>query len=205
MTPPGAADAGEVRIEPVARPDVDAIAALAREIWQAHYPDLIGQAQIDYMLEQRYRPALVRAELERDDLWWDKLIVGSALAGFASYFLTEDGRTMKLDKLYVHPRHQRRGYGGRLIDRALARARTLGCERLLLAVNRRNATAIAAYRKHGFRVAEKKVTDIGGGFVMDDFIMVRKVTNACENKPLDEGVPERGSAVNCAKNAANRR
>ena len=82
---------------------------------------------------------------------------------------------MKLDKLYVHPRHQRCGHGGRLIARARDRARARGCQRLVLAVNRHNLTAIAAYRKHGFGIEEAVVTDIGGGFVMDDFIMARDV------------------------------
>ena len=79
---------------------------------------------------------------------------------------------MKLDKLYVHPRHQRHGHSGRLIEHARERARARGCARLMLAVNRHNASAIAAYRKHGFRVEAARVTDIGGGFVMDDYIMV---------------------------------
>ena len=34
--------------------EVDAIAALARVIWQDAYAAIITQAQIDYMLEQRY-------------------------------------------------------------------------------------------------------------------------------------------------------
>ena len=41
----------------------------------------------------------------------------------------------------------------------------------MLAVNKRNAAAIAAYRKHGFEIVEAVVKDIGGGFVMDDYIM----------------------------------
>src|SRR6185295_16266376 len=62
-----------VRIEPLAADDVEAIAALAAEIWHHHYPAIITPAQIDYMLQQRYAPALVRAELGRDGIWWDKL------------------------------------------------------------------------------------------------------------------------------------
>ena len=35
--------------------------------------------------------------------------------------------------------------------------------------------AIAAYRKHGFEVRDSIVKAIGGGFVMDDYIMARPV------------------------------
>ena len=47
-------DSLNIQIRPVTPPDVPAISALAREIWQAAYPGIITQDQIDFMLEQRY-------------------------------------------------------------------------------------------------------------------------------------------------------
>ena len=172
----GTAPDNRARIEPLAEGDVERLAALAREIWYAHYPAIISVAQIEYMLEERYRAEVVLAELRRDGVWWDKLIIADAMEGFASYFLTGAPGEMKLDKLYVHPRLQRRGYGGMMIAHAGAVAGARGCNRLVLAVNRNNRTAIDAYLKHGFHIAEAAVKDIGGGFVMDDYIMVKRVT-----------------------------
>ncbi len=40
-----------------------------------------------------------------------------------------------------------------------------------LTANKRNDPAIEAYRHHGFRIRGPIVTDIGGGFVMDDHRM----------------------------------
>lgn len=166
----------DVIIASVEAGDVERLAGLAREIWYAHYSAIISAAQIEYMLGQRYHSDVVLAELRSDGMWWDKLIVAGQMAGFASYFLTGVPGEMKLDKLYVHPRLQRRGYGGMMIARAGDVARSNGCSRLVLAVNRNNRSAIAAYLKHGFRVADAVVKDIGGGFVMDDYIMVKPVT-----------------------------
>ena len=162
-----------VRIEALSETDIDPLAALAREIWYAHYPAIISTAQIEYMLDQRYRPAIVRSELASPGIWWDKLMIGPAMAGFSSYFLVEHAHEMKLDKLYVHPRQQRRGYGGLMIDRACEVGRAQGCRRLVLAVNKRNAAAIAAYLKHGFEVIDSIAKDIGGGFVMDDYVLAK--------------------------------
>ena len=159
------------RILPLETGDVERLAALAREIWYAHYPQIITIAQIEYMLCQRYAHDLVREELRREGLWWSKLMVGGEMAGFASYFLTGAAGEMKIDKLYVHPRHQRRGYGGQFIEHIGRVARQHGCDRLTLAVNKGNRSAIGAYLKHGFSIAESVVKDIGGGFVMDDYIM----------------------------------
>lgn len=166
-----------VRIEPLNEGDVEQVVALAREIWYAHYPAIISVGQIEYMLAQRYGHDVVREELRRAGLWWDKLMIGGEMAGFASYFLSPVACEMKLDKLYVHPRHQRRGYGGLMIARAIGVARRAGRTRLVLAVNRNNAGAIAAYLKHGFHVADAALKDIGGGYAMDDYIMEKPVTS----------------------------
>ena len=160
-------------IAPLAEDEDDAVCALAAEIWRRHYPPIIGSAQTEYMLAQRYDPKIVRAELARDDIWWDTLSEDEAIVAFASSFPAEADRAIKIDKLYVHPERQRMGYGGALIEHTCERAARLGYGRVLLAVNKRNAHAIAAYLKHGFEIGEAVVKDIGGGFVMDDYIMER--------------------------------
>lgn len=154
---------------------MEQLAGLAREIWYAHYSAIISVAQIEYMLGERYNSYVVLAELRCDGMWWDKLMVAGGMAGFASYFLTGVPGEMKLDKLYVHPRLQRRGYGGMMIARAGEVARSRGCSRLVLAVNKNNRSAIAAYWKHGFRIANAVTKDIGGGFIMDDYVMEKSV------------------------------
>ena len=164
-----------VRIAPLGDADIDRLVALAAEIWHAHYPAIISAAQIEYMLGQRYSPAVVQAELKRRDLWWDQLLVENRMCGFASYFLTANAGEMKLDKLYVDPARQRLGLGGRMIDHLSERALAQRCTTLILAVNKRNERAIGAYRMHGFVEREAVRVDIGNGFVMDDFIMAKSL------------------------------
>ena len=164
-----------VEIRAMAEADIEVVGALAREIWRAHYPGIISAAQIEYMLDERYSPAVLRTEVGKQGLWWDLLLRAGVIRAFSSYFRTDRPDEMKLDKLYVHPDCQRRGYGGRLIDRAVDCARAQRCSRLILAVNKGNANALAAYRKHGFQIESAVVKEIGGGFVMDDYVMVRNL------------------------------
>jgi len=166
---------GTVSIAPIASDDIDELIALAGIAWRAHYPGIISVAQIEYMLAQRYNMSVIRGELERGEARWDVLRVDGMMTAFASYFASERPRAARLDKLYVHPGHLRKGYGGMLIDHACKVMREAGCDTLMLAVNKHNASAIAAYRKHGFRIAESVTKDIGGGFVMDDYIMLKGV------------------------------
>jgi GNAT superfamily N-acetyltransferase len=163
----------KVRIGRVTDTDVEGVIELASKVWWHHYPGIISPAQIEYMLRQRYEPALIREELQRHDLWWDKLVADVAIIAFASSILAEPA-TVKLDKLYVHPAYQRKGYGALLVDHVCQRARERNCLKVILAVNKRNAGAIAAYARYGFRIEESAVTDIGDGFVMDDYIMARQ-------------------------------
>jgi len=157
--------------------DTPRIAALARIIWQDAYSGIITPAQIDYMLEQRYNPARLREELDAPGHWWDQAFIGDARAGFAACHLTAMPGEIKLDKLYVLPECQRQGIGAALIARAQEHGVAAGCTTLILAVNKRNERAIAAYRKHGFAIREAVCVDIGGGFVMDDFIMARSIAS----------------------------
>ncbi|MCL2525370.1 MAG: GNAT family N-acetyltransferase [Betaproteobacteria bacterium] len=162
-----------IQIRPATPDEVPAIAALAREIWQAAYAEIISQAQIDFMLAQRYDHQRLRADLDSADKWFDLACHDGRRAGFAGSEIYRG--EFKLDKLYIHPDYQRRGVGGQLIAHVAARASRLGYSGLILAVNKRNEKAIAAYGKHGFTIREAIETDIGDGFVMDDFIMEKKL------------------------------
>jgi ribosomal protein S18 acetylase RimI-like enzyme len=173
--------------------EVEAVAELARVVWQAAYADIVSPAQRDYMLAQRYGAERMRVELASGRVWWDVAEQAGTLVAFASCQLTETPGEMQLDKLYVHPRWQRQGLGGRLIACAEGRALTQGCDTLVLAVNKRNAPAIAAYRKHGFAVRAAVVKAIGGGFVMDDYIMEKRLLPRDPACPSKTPLPPRGA------------
>lgn len=157
-----------LRLSRLAATDVDAVSALARVVWQATYPALISQAQIDAMLADRYAAPRIREQLDDPrHAWWGAW--QDALVAFAHALIDEAG--CKLDKLYVHPAWQHHGIGAALLHEAEAWARGQGATRMRLQVNRGNAQAIRAYEKYGFRVAGSQVFDIGHGFVMDDHVM----------------------------------
>jgi len=165
-----------VQILPAGEQDLAAIAALADVIWRAHYPGIISAAQIEFMLGWMYSLETLREELLKQGIRFVQLRVADAMAGFAAYGPTNDQSTFKLHKLYVHPGQQGCGLGSRLLSHCEQAAAELGAERLILAVNKRNHRAIRTYERNGYFVLESVVTDIGGGFVMDDFVMAKTLT-----------------------------
>lgn len=161
-----------VEIRPAAPEHLAEIAALAAVIWRAHYPGIISHEQIDYMLDRMYDVEVMRHELG-SGIAYDRLLVNGALRGFSSYGATSNMGVVKLHKLYVHPDCQRRGFGTLLLNHVKTAARERGFTTIILTVNKKNEKAIAAYLKNGFAIRESLVVDIGGGFVMDDYVMTK--------------------------------
>ena len=161
-----------IQIERATVEHLAGISALAAVIWRAHYPGIISPAQIDHMLARMYNVATMRHELE-DGVTWFRALVDGELRGFASVGPTDIASEFKLHKLYVHPDWQRLGLGSALLQECESTARAPGATMLTLNVNQRNAVALAAYRQRGFTIRDFIVADIGGGFVMDDYVMVK--------------------------------
>jgi diamine N-acetyltransferase len=156
-----------MEILPATTEHVHEIARLAGIVWRAHYPGIISPEQIEYMLAKMYDLEQLRREMATG-VTYLRAIEAEELLGFAAF--GPIANEVKLHKLYVHPQHQRRGIGTELIrhvERASA-GRTL-----VLTVNKRNQHAIAAYKKHGFVIHDSIVVEIGSGFVMDDYVMVK--------------------------------
>jgi ribosomal protein S18 acetylase RimI-like enzyme len=168
------------RIDAITAADFAILARLGETIWREHYSSIISFAQIDYMLADRYTPQKLRQYLDADDRWLLLLRIdsgaGSLAIGYCSYALTgKPGEmkpsAMKLEQLYLLPELHRKGLGGLMLRHVEEQARVRELGMLMLQVNKRNAGAIAFYRKAGFSVRKEAIFDIGGGFVMDDYVM----------------------------------
>jgi ribosomal protein S18 acetylase RimI-like enzyme len=160
-------------IQPVASvDDIRIVQSLARTIWFDHYPGIISWAQVHYMLERGYREDVIAAEIA-EGVVWEIVRDRDVPVGFCAYRLRD--RDVSLDKLYVLATARRGGFARACVARAAKYAREHGRESVSLTVNKRNTAAIRAYLAMGFSFAGAIVKDIGGGFVMDDYVMRLRV------------------------------
>ena len=106
------------------------------------------------------------------------------LDGGAGYIaIREESDALFLSKLYV--RKCFRGLHFAADTMAFLRGyRARGLNRIYLTVNKRNTGSISFYRKQGFRTIRSQTSDIGGGFVMDDYVMELPAGEFPENRPL---------------------
>jgi ribosomal protein S18 acetylase RimI-like enzyme len=170
MTPPTPPD---IAIAAGTEADLPVVARLADAIWRAHYPGIVAQEQIDYMLARGYAVGALAKFVEAPGAGLAIARAGGERVGFAAWYRPDESATTKLDKLYALPSRHGRGVGRALIAHVEAAARRDGARTLVLDVNKHNATAIVAYRACGFSTRESIVADIGGGFVMDDYVMAK--------------------------------
>jgi len=149
--------------------DVQAIQTLARRIWEEAYSQLLSKGQIEYMLEMMYSGRVIESEIARGTIW--EFIYFNGLAvGYISYVFEEDN-SVKLSKIYISEIGRGRGIADEALKRIIRYAMKNEKSYVYLTVNKGNTRAIRAYEKAGFSIVESVVTDIGSGFVMDDYIM----------------------------------
>ncbi len=145
------------------------VASLAAKIWQVHYPPIVGQEQVDYMLKRFYEfEALKKQHTEGQDFYLinkDNRNIGFisvSQKGVSNFFI---------HKFYMVASEQAKGLGEIVfvLIKTLFRSR----ERMTieLTVNRQNFKAINFYFKLGFRIKEVANFDIGDGYLMNDFVM----------------------------------
>ena len=154
--------------------EIPVIRDLAHRIWHSCYPGMIPVEQIEYMLGWMYSAEKIREEMAGGVLW--QLVMHDGLP--AGYFsLTFHSASLaELNKLYLLPELQGRGFGQEMLAHATALAAARGCTELRLRVNKRNERALRSYTRAGFRIVEELVADIGGGFVMDDYVLARSIS-----------------------------
>ena len=157
--------------------DIPVLRELADKTWRESYAAMLTPEQIDYMLVRMYARETIAHELAEGVIWELALLADEAI-GFHSCTHVPGERRLKLNKLYLLPERQGNGLGQVLLVRVHELAASLGVEEVWLQVNKRNPRAIAAYERAGYRIARSAVFDIGGGFVMDDFVMTRPVARA---------------------------
>jgi ribosomal protein S18 acetylase RimI-like enzyme len=162
-----------IKLVPVAQDDTDKINELVRLsdlIWRQHYPSIITLEQIDYMLQKFHSATAIAAQITTGQLYF--IITQDDVAvGYTSISIKEN--EVFLHKLYVDAKVHQKGVGGEALDLLIGNFGEN--KKIRLQVNRKNYTAINFYFKKGFKIETVADFDIGNGFLMEDFVMVKSL------------------------------
>ena len=155
--------------------DAALIRELAEHTWPVSYAGIISPGQIRYMLDLMYNLPKIEASIRdpKQEFWLAE--ENGKLLGFCGieYNFPETGFT-RIHKLYVLPETQGSGCGKMLLEKAAEESRKRGIWKLHLNVNKYNK-ATGFYQKQGFVTDYEEVLEIGDGYVMDDYIMIKQL------------------------------
>ena len=158
----------DIRFIKAVEDDIPLIRVLAEKIWWQHYPSIISDDQIVYMLDKMYSEDSIRAQMQAGQHYTLIYAEGEAVGYYA--ISEKEPHRFFLHKLYLDTDRHRGGIGSAAFRNILKDCK--GYEEIALQVNRRNIKAVNFYFKQGFTIAYAKDFDFGSGYTMDDFWMV---------------------------------
>lgn len=97
------------------------------------------------------------------------------IIGYTGGHVEKDTNRFFVSKIYLLKEHRGHGIAAAVTRFYEALCRDRGLDAMYLTVNKQNAMAIRAYEKQGFETTDAVQTDIGEGFIMDDYIMEKKL------------------------------
>ncbi|MEI6408840.1 MAG: GNAT family N-acetyltransferase [Bacteroidota bacterium] len=154
--------------------DAPLIEELAIRIWWAHYPEIVSNEQIAYMLERGYSVPALQQQMAEGQVFRIIYSESGDAIGYISISCKSPGSYF-IHKFYVDTQQQGKGIGVAVFQQVLNSYPDL--QELRLVVNRRNYRSINFYFKVGFTIEFCLDTPIGEGFSMDDFQMLWKRPN----------------------------
>jgi len=152
--------------------DIKKVEQLAYEIWTQHYTPIIGIDQVDYMLENFQSFEAIEKQISEGMSYFLLFFEEEPVGYMAS---KPEGENMFLSKIYVLSDFRGKGIGSYAMNYLETRAKEVGCRNLSLTVNKNNTDSIRAYEKLGFINVRPLQTDIGKGFIMDDYFMKKQL------------------------------
>lgn len=147
---------------------IELTARLASEIWQDCYARILKPEQIAYMVDNIQSSPAITRQIKEEGYEYFLIYTGEDAAGYIGVQAKDD--KLLLSKLYLLSAYRGQHLGQQGLEFVEELARQRDCAGVWLTVNRHNERAISIYRKTGYEITREEATDIGGGFVMDDFI-----------------------------------
>jgi ribosomal protein S18 acetylase RimI-like enzyme len=137
---------------------VPAIEDVLRETWHDTYAALLPKTALEAITSQWHAPALLAEQIEDPDIYFAIARDGGVVAGVITARRHDDA--IVVGRLYVRPKHQRRGIGRALMESSY-RAFSGVC-RVRLTVKADNRKGVVFYAGLGFREVARSSEEIAG-------------------------------------------
>lgn len=149
----------------------------ANHVWHNYYRDIFSPQQIDYMLKKYHSKDALKQQMSEGYIYF-MLISDGNFAGYMCYKLYHDYAF--ISRLYIKAEYRRQGLARKTLEKMenvfLNKENGFDyIKKLKLHVERNNHFAINVYERLGFSKTKAIDTDIGNGFVCQEYVMERKI------------------------------
>ena len=161
-------------ISQLTKDDIIIVHQLAKTIWPDAFKDILKPDQIEYMLDWMYNVNTLTEQVQTGHLYYMITLDGvpKGFVGLEPNF--PDVGTLRIHKLYVETSDHGKGLGKALLEKAIDIGKELDVATINLNVNRFNA-AVDFYKSQGFQIIKEENINIGKGYYMEDYVMVREL------------------------------
>lgn len=159
----------------VKKEDMPRLAELASCVWHEYFPCILTEEQIDYMVEKFQSLPAMTDQVENQGYEYYFLCDGGEPVGYMGIQPQED--KLFLSKLYLTKENRGKGYSSQAFSFLEEYSLKNGKKAIWLTVNKYNDHTIDVYRHRGFQTVRSQVSDIGNGYVMDDYVMEKEIRN----------------------------
>ena len=155
--------------------DIKQIQNIVHVTWPITYGEILSKEQLDYMLGLFYSDEALTFQYNKKEQLFYLIYEDETNLGFIGIEHDYNGEALtKIHKIYLLPETQGKGIGKKVIDEIEKLALDNNSTALILNVNRFN-TALGFYKKIGFEVVDEVNIDIGNGYLMEDYVMEKRL------------------------------
>lgn len=148
---------------------IQALADTAKDIWNEYFINIITQEQIDYMVEKFQSVTALSKAIKEEGYTYYMAYDQDRVIGFCG--IKVEGSRLFLSKLYVRKEMRGKKVSSKLLNKAIVFAQEHDCTAIYLTCNKYNTNSLELYAYKGFHTIDSVQTDIGHGFIMDDYIL----------------------------------
>lgn len=148
------------------------IAKLADTIWREYYTPIIGIEQVEYMIEN-FQSSDIMYTQYANGFEYFMIYYNNHFVGYIA--IQKQKKKLFVSKFYISKQYRGKKIGKAAMAFVEEKAIKMDCKAIKLYVNKNNANSIVAYEALGFENIKSAVTDIGNGFIMDDYKMEKRL------------------------------
>ncbi len=147
----------EIKIEKVKLEEIPEVKKLLSETWIDTYGSFLSPETIQKVTSVWHDPKLLAQQAENPNIFFGVAKDNEKLVGLIT-IRRLDNDTIMMNRLYVHPKYQRKGIGSKLAAEALKVFPN--ASKMRLEVEEKNGKGHSFYVKQGFQEIERKIDKV---------------------------------------------